>query len=83
MAIFSQDSEGFLRGLSESSLKTFNSDSSIFFHKVSCKLLDSLAKLKLSFTKNSNENSKTTAEISSFQSLCMLPPAGWSRTHNN
>lgn len=27
----------------------FDSDSSVFFHKVSCKLLDSLAKLKLSF----------------------------------
>ncbi|KAM1902738.1 hypothetical protein ACFX13_040339 [Malus domestica] len=27
-------------------------DSSIFFHKVSCKLLDSLAKLKLSFNNN-------------------------------
>ncbi|KAI4374012.1 hypothetical protein MLD38_012060 [Melastoma candidum] len=27
----------------------FDSDSSVFFHKVSCKLLDSLAKLKLTF----------------------------------
>ncbi|KAM1061361.1 hypothetical protein ACFX2I_025814 [Malus domestica] len=30
----------------------FDSDSSVFFHKVSCKLLDSLAKLKLSFSNN-------------------------------
>ncbi|CAN0913412.1 Outer envelope pore protein 37, chloroplastic [Linum grandiflorum] len=31
----------------------FDSDSSVFFHKVSCKLLDSLAKLKLTFQNNS------------------------------
>ncbi|GAV67151.1 hypothetical protein CFOL_v3_10660 [Cephalotus follicularis] len=31
----------------------FDSDSSIFFHKISCKLLDSLAKLKLSFNNDS------------------------------
>ncbi|THG10350.1 hypothetical protein TEA_004158 [Camellia sinensis var. sinensis] len=30
----------------------FDSDSSIFFNKISCKLLDSLAKLKLSFQNN-------------------------------
>ncbi|CAN6681501.1 unnamed protein product [Malus baccata var. baccata] len=30
----------------------FDSDSSVFFHKVSCKLLDSFAKLKLSFSNN-------------------------------
>ncbi|KAJ7980615.1 Outer envelope pore protein 37, chloroplastic [Quillaja saponaria] len=30
----------------------FDSDSSIFFHKISCKFLDSLAKLKLSFHNN-------------------------------
>ncbi|KAF5733565.1 outer envelope pore protein 37 chloroplastic [Tripterygium wilfordii] len=30
----------------------FDSDSSVFFHKVSCKLFDSLAKLKLSFQNN-------------------------------
>ncbi|KAF8402423.1 hypothetical protein HHK36_013378 [Tetracentron sinense] len=30
----------------------FDSDSSIFFHKISCKLFDSLAKLKLSFQNN-------------------------------
>uniref|UniRef100_A0A2P2LE74 Uncharacterized protein n=1 Tax=Rhizophora mucronata TaxID=61149 RepID=A0A2P2LE74_RHIMU len=30
----------------------FDSESSLFFHKVSCKLLDSLAKLKLSFQNN-------------------------------
>lgn len=30
----------------------FDSDSSVFFHKVSCKLFDSLAKLKLSFHNN-------------------------------
>ncbi|XVF51047.1 hypothetical protein PTKIN_Ptkin04bG0152500 [Pterospermum kingtungense] len=31
----------------------FDSDSRIFFHKVSCKLFDNLAKLKLSFVNNS------------------------------
>ncbi|CAI0384858.1 unnamed protein product [Linum tenue] len=30
----------------------FDSDSSVFFHKVSCKLLDSFAKLKLTFQNN-------------------------------
>jgi hypothetical protein len=30
----------------------FDSDTSLFFHKVSCKLLDSFAKLKLSFQNN-------------------------------
>ena len=30
----------------------FDSDSSTFFHKISCKLLDSLAKLKVSFQNN-------------------------------
>ncbi|XP_010277804.1 PREDICTED: outer envelope pore protein 37, chloroplastic [Nelumbo nucifera] len=32
----------------------FDSDSSIFLHKISCKLFDSLAKLKLSFQNNKN-----------------------------
>ncbi|EPS68130.1 hypothetical protein M569_06643, partial [Genlisea aurea] len=31
----------------------YDSDTSIFFHKISCKLLDDLAKLKLSFQNNS------------------------------
>ena len=31
----------------------FDSDSRVFFHKVSCKLFDNLAKLKLSFINNS------------------------------
>ena len=31
----------------------FDSDPAVFFHKISCKLLDSLAKLKLSFNNNS------------------------------
>ncbi|XP_023529303.1 outer envelope pore protein 37, chloroplastic [Cucurbita pepo subsp. pepo] len=32
----------------------FDSESSIFFHKLSCKLLDNLAKIKLSFQNNSD-----------------------------
>lgn len=30
----------------------FDSDSAVFFHKISCKFLDSLAKLKVSFQNN-------------------------------
>ncbi|KAL8049039.1 hypothetical protein ABFX02_07G107800 [Erythranthe guttata] len=32
----------------------YDSDSSVFLHKVSCKLLDNLAKLKMSFSSNNN-----------------------------
>ncbi|CAN1261964.1 Outer envelope pore protein 37, chloroplastic [Linum perenne] len=41
----------------------FDSDSSVFFHKVSCKLLDSFAKLKLTF-QNNNKGEVSEPQIS-------------------
>ncbi|KAJ8755220.1 hypothetical protein K2173_019018 [Erythroxylum novogranatense] len=49
----------------------FDSDSSLFFHKVSCKLLDSLAKLKFTF-QNNNKGELSEPHLSFTSKLLSL-----------